>query len=208
MANSVLPQTKQERAQQTVDVLIEATISSLEAHGESGVRLEDIFDATGVARSSLYHHFGDRDGLIDAARLVQFTRMVDQDIDVIEALLAEAATAGEFRAGLVAITTLVQSPERMAARLRRLSTLGASVNRPDLSAALSEQQQRLTDRLTEAVVAAQERGWVRTSLDPRAVACFLQAFSLGRVVADIDPTPINPATWIDLVTHVGDAAFL
>jgi AcrR family transcriptional regulator len=208
MANHVLPQTKQERARSTVDQLIEATIAALEAHGESGVRLEDIFDSTGVARSSLYHHFGDRDGLIDAARLVQFSRMVDADIASIELLSTVASNAEEFREGLLALTMATQSDERRTNRLRRLSTLGASANRPALAEALAAEQERLTDRLADVVVTAQERGWVRADLDPRALASFVQAYSLGRVVMDIDPSPADHSAWVALVTHIGDAALL
>ncbi len=201
----VVPVVKQERAQATVSSLLEATIDSLEAHGESGVRLDDILDTTGVARSSLYHHFGDRDGLIDAARVVIFSRDVDADIRDLDRLLERASTAEEFRDGLHRVTAATQSPARRAKRMQRAYTIGAAQARPELAAALATEQQRLTDRLTTIVLGAQARGWVRNDLDPRAVAVLVQAYTLGRVVSDIDAKTVEQDGWVGLIAVLADA---
>lgn len=201
----VVPVVKQERAQATVSALLEATIDSLESHGESGVRLDDILDSTGVARSSLYHHFGDRDGLIDAARVVIFSRDVDADIRDLHRILERATTAEEFREGLYRVTASTQSPARRAKRMQRAYTIGAAQARPQLAAALSIEQQRLTDRLAAIVVGAQAKGWVRNDIDPRAMAVLVQAYTLGRVVGDIDLTPVDQTQWVGLIAVLTDA---
>ena len=204
----IVPVVKQERAQATVALLLEATIDALEAHGESGVRLDDILDTTGVSRSSLYHHFGDRDGLIDAARLVMFTRAVDSDLVDLERAIDRAQSAEAFRASIEQMNTAVQSPKRQPGRLRRAYTLGATKTRPQLAEALASEQRRLTERYTMLIQAAQVRGWVRRDLDASAVAVYLQAVTLGRIVSDIDTRPVDPGSWRDLIWHVLESSIL
>lgn len=195
----VVPVVKQERAQATVELLLEATIDSLERRGESGVRLDDILDATGVSRSSLYHHFGDRDGLIDAARVVIFARDVDADIRELDRVLERANSAEEFRSGVRQVTATTQSPTRRARRMQRAYTIGASLSRPQLAMALASEQQRLTDRIAAIVLDAQAKGWLRHDVDPRAVAVLVQGYTLGRVLSDIDAEPVDQAGWDGLI---------
>lgn len=180
-------------------MLIEATIAALEAHGESGVRIEDIQEATGVSRGTIYYHFEDRDALIDAARVLQFTRMVDRDIEAFHRLLDESASREEFVAGVRQITLIGQEPERVVTRLVRMEIVGASRSRPGLASILAREQHRLTDGLTEVITAAQSRGWVRPGLDTRGLSVFVQAFALGRALSDIDEQPVDPSVWVSVV---------
>ncbi len=76
------------------------------------------------------------------------------------------------------------------------------MNRPDLAATLGSEQGRLTDELAEVVRDAQERGIAARGRDPRAVATFVQAFTFGRVLGDIDPHPLDNGAWVQLVDTV------
>ena len=76
----IQPQPKQDRAKETVAVVIEATAKTIRHSGEASVRVQDISKATGVSIGSIYHHFGDRDGLIRAAYVQDFASTVGQDI--------------------------------------------------------------------------------------------------------------------------------
>ena len=199
---------KQERAQATVATLLEATIAALEANGESGIRLDDILDATGVSRSSLYHHFGDRDGLIDAARMVLFTRNIEEDLRTLESALEQATTAEEFRQSMHAVIDATQDPRRRDSRLQRAYTIGASKARESLATALADAQRRITEGQTRFIQGAQLRGWVRRDLDAQALAVFIQAFTLGRTISDVDAKPLDPEVWSGFVRYVVDTAIL
>ena len=206
--NGVVPEPVQERAAPTVDALIEATIRILDESDEPSVRVDEILDVTGVSRGSLYHHFGDRDGLVDAARAVQFSRFIDGDIEAVRAAFEGAEDATEFARRLRAITADTQRPERIDRRLRRLEIIAATRTRPRLAEALAETQDRLTNAFVEIVEQAQARGWVHAGLDPRAVAVFIQAYSLGRAVSDIDANPVSGQMWESLINHVAESALL
>ena len=70
---------RQQRAIEKIDAVVEAAMAALEREGESGVRIAEICDVTGVSYGTVYHHFGDRAGLIRAA---QFKRLVGQPGDL------------------------------------------------------------------------------------------------------------------------------
>jgi AcrR family transcriptional regulator len=196
---TIVPSPKQHRAEPTVDVLVDATIAMLRERGVAGLRIEDLVRETGVSRGSLYHHFGSRDGLIDAAKLVEFTTMANRDLEAIGALASHARTRSELRDGLVGIAHSAHDIERRFVRLRRTAIIGASVTRPRLADALAEEQQRVTDRFAGYISVLQERGLVRGDLDPQVAAVFLQAIILGRVLDDISAHPVDPHEWASTV---------
>ncbi|MFM8389212.1 MAG: TetR/AcrR family transcriptional regulator, partial [Actinomycetota bacterium] len=115
-----VPQPIQARAEATVSVVIEATIRAIEAHGEASVRIDDILQETGISKGSLYHHFGGREGLIAAARVVQFSRFVAEDAKNIRETLTKTTTIQEFIAATSALVQVGNSAERERARHNRL----------------------------------------------------------------------------------------
>jgi hypothetical protein len=69
-------------------------------------------------------------------------------------------------------------------------------------ALLSVEQERLTNTLVDAVEVAKEKGWIRKDLDSRAIAVFLQAYTLGRAVDDVAITKVEPEAWNTLIRAV------
>jgi hypothetical protein len=67
---------------------------------------------------------------------------------------------------------------------------------------LSETQQRLTNSISEIVARAQQLGWVRHDISSRAVAVFIQSYTLGKVVDDIVPAPISAIDWNSLINII------
>ena len=200
----VVPLPVQERAAPTVTALLTAALTALESGDESTLRIDEILDTTGVSRGSLYHHFGDRDGLVDAARVVQYRRFVDADLRVLEEKLSANGTAKAWAKALRSFVNDTQDPGRAEQRLRRMEIIGAARTRPRLAEALASEQRRLSGRLEAVITAARDRGWIRPDIDPAATAAFLQAFTLGRSVADVDADGVAPDAWLALVNQVLD----
>lgn len=196
----VIPEPAQERAVPTVKAVLDATIQMLEDGGEAAVRLDEVLRVSGISRGSLYHHFGSREGLIEAARLAQFTRSVNEDIAVLRQAILESPSKDALRKRLRLITEVVGSIERKHQRLFRISILASAYGRPTLERALGDEQKVVTDQITELVSQAQQRGWVRKDLNPRAIASFIQAYSIGRVLVDIDPDRASDDDWFAVVS--------
>lgn len=196
----VIPEPAQERAIPTVQAVLDATIQMLEDGGEAAVRLDEVLRVSGISRGSLYHHFGSREGLIEAARLAQFTRSVNEDIEVLRQAILDSPSKEALKKRLRLITEAVGSIERKHQRLFRVSILASAYGRPTLERALGEEQKLVTDQIADLVSQSQERGWVRSDLNPRAIASFIQAYSLGRVLVDIDPDRSADDDWYEVVS--------
>lgn len=185
----------QARSQATVNALISATIEQLDESGELGVRLEAIAERAGVSLGAIYHHFGDKDGLVDAARLEQFTRHADADTVALAAALAGITTYEELMRALPVISSAFQNPERRPQRARRLANLAATLSRPDYAAQVAQVQHRVTLELAAAIDDLKRRRVIGQSADALALATFIQAYTLGQVVADVDHDPVPATRW-------------
>lgn len=64
----------QARAKVTVDAILEAAIRILEKDGLEGATTTRIAELAGVSVGTLYHHFADRDAIVDALQEREFAR--------------------------------------------------------------------------------------------------------------------------------------
>ena len=197
--------TKQERARETITVVLAATREFLDEQGEQGVRMDEVQRRSGVSSGSIYHHFGDRDGLIAAAQVDRFDRVVRDDAAGLVDTLYGAATKGDPHIYLEAVRTqsaTVVLPERTRIRWARITALSSGWQRPDLFAALGESFSVLIDALDEGAQRLQALGVMSGDLDPRAVAIFSQIHSLGLLINDLDPSPVTNEDWVGLMQHM------
>ncbi|MEZ5479567.1 MAG: TetR/AcrR family transcriptional regulator [Thiolinea sp.] len=82
---------KQKRGKKTVDILIAAAEQSLGERGYDAFSIQDVVERSGVSVGSIYHHFANRNALIDAV----FTAFMDESIREIRQLDPEAASLEE-----------------------------------------------------------------------------------------------------------------
>jgi AcrR family transcriptional regulator len=172
--------------------ILRAAVDIIAAEGEAALRLADVAAAAGVALSLTTHYFRTRDHLVAEALAERFAGLVRDDLRRIARLVREG-DGGAFRDGLTRLTADVLDRRRSTQRLARIAVVGGAHGRPDLSQRLGEETAALLDELAVVIRSAQESGLVRADLDPRALATFLQAYSLGMVVADLDARPSDRA---------------
>jgi AcrR family transcriptional regulator len=196
---------KQERARETIAAVLDVTRDLLEEQGEQGVRLDEVQRRSGVSSGSIYHHFGDRDGLIAAAQVDRFDRVVRDDAAGLVDTLFGAATRGDPNIYLEAVrrqSATVVLPERTRIRWARVTALSSAWQRRDLFTALGASFSVLIDALTEGARRLQSLGVMHDGLDPRAVAIFSQIHSLGLLLNDLDPDPVTNEEWVGLMQHM------
>jgi AcrR family transcriptional regulator len=186
----------------TKDRLINTVSEMLDGSTPQHILVEDVLAASGVARGSLYHHFGDFPALIEATLVRRFIVGVDYSNAIITDISATSATATEFFARMYEMSDDAQHPNRAHRRAERARELGMAHSNERFRALLSVEQERLTNTLVDAVEVAKEKGWVRNDLDSRAIAVFLQAYTLGRAVDDVAITKVDPEAWNTLIRAV------
>jgi AcrR family transcriptional regulator len=166
------------------------------------VQVDDVLLRSGVSKGSMYYHFENFGELMDAAFVRRFSQSVDANIAWISSLLATSDSRETFLAGLFELTRMTQGPERAANRLERARVLGVAAHNIRLRQLLEVEQSRLTEALTDLVREAQSKGWLATDIDPRAVAVFIQAYTLGQIVNDVSDQAMADEAWVALIDRV------
>jgi len=165
--------------------VIAVTTQLLLEHGEGGFRIEDVIERTGISKSSLYLHFGDRDGLVGAAYVEMFTTDTNRNIAQAIAVFENVNTREQLEAVLPAfVQALAQIPHTV--RWNRLDVLSAVRHRPEFMSRIVEAQTRLNSALAEALLVQQKLGNVRKDLSAREMAVLIQGVSIGRIFRDLD----------------------
>lgn len=186
----------------TKQALIDTTLRLLETTPVEQLTCDEVLNASGISRGSLYHHFDDYPDLVEHALAVRFASQVDASITAIAGLLHNATGRDDLLARLAELSRLTQRRDRMEHRTQRVVAFAGASHSPRFRAVLAEQQQRLTDAQAELVEHAQELGWIRKELDPQVVAVFVQAYTLGRIVDDFSVEPMDEEGWNRLIIDV------
>lgn len=187
---------KQNRSIPVMQAVLDAVAARLFENDESLIRIPDICEATGVNYGSVYHHFGSREGVIDAAYNQIFQQLVEDDIAIISQVSDEASSFEEFVFSMAPLTGMFSmGEERRQRRALRVRIVAAALTRPELRALISVSQERITAELERIVAYAQGRGWVRRDMDRRFIAALLQVMIFGRALDDISVSAVSDQDW-------------
>ena len=188
--------TKQSRSTPVMQTVLDAVIERLDHGDESLIRIPEICEATGVNYGSVYHHFGSREGVIDAAYEWMFIGLVNEDIAAIRNISETASTLKEYvEAMQPLLVALAAGEERSSRRARRVRIVAAAITRPELRKLVGKIQSDLTADLTELVQHGQDQGWIRSDIPANAIAVFFLALVFGRNLDDVSVDPIPQADW-------------
>lgn len=168
------------------EAAVEAAMAAFRRTGYEGTSIQDLVEATGVGRGSLYAAFGSKDGLYLAA----VDRYREQfAVPLIEILRTSGAPARDLvREVLVAVVDeIVRDGSRQACLI-----VGAAMERvpsdPKVAERLRATTGSLEDALTEVISAGQDRGQVGSRQDARSLSRFLVTTMQGlRVMGSITP---------------------
>jgi len=167
------------------EAAVQAAMTTFRRHGYEGTSIQDLVDATGVGRGSLYAAFGSKDGLYLAAvdrYREQYAR------PLIELLHGGAAAREVIREVLVAtVDEIVGDGERLAC-LIVAAAMERVADDPETARRVRTTTQSLEDALTEIIAAGQAAGELAAERDPRDLARFIVTTLQGlRVMGAISP---------------------
>ena len=184
-AKKAEPRQRAARKTPDLDEVIEVTIELVLKNGDSGFRIEELIERTGISKSSLYLHFGDRDGLVGAAMSTAYLRDVKTNVDGTITLFSGIFTRKQM---LDAIPILINAAlnTRDIARWQRVTVLASAQHRPEMLKRISEAQTMIDTALEELIREKQNQGIVRKDLDAREIGVLIQTAIIGRVFRDID----------------------
>jgi hypothetical protein len=179
----------------TRERILEYAVDVLDELGESALVVLDLSKKTGISMGSIYHFFGDREGLIVSAQAERYRRSLGTPFNDFAAELDAAPDRATFREVVTRLFAAMDTPEGRQRRLMRASVYGTLATRPALL-----EQVRAAHRVVEVGLAtmirrAQEKGIVRAELDADAFAAWWHGVLAGRVVQDTGLTDIPVERW-------------
>ncbi len=191
----------------TRERLLLTTVELMDTENPEKVGVEMVLEKSGISKGSLYHHFEDFPALIEAALVYRFHSVVDNSIALIADTVAHATTSDQFYSDLRKVTEITHSSAMTAVRFERARAIGHAGNSPRFKEALGVEQQRLTYAFADLVREAQNQGWVVADIDPDAAAVFIQAYTIGKVIDEITPEPVDEAKWLELINRMIERTF-
>ena len=170
----------------TRERLLKATAVAIDKGGEGAVRIRDLTKSCNITAPSIYHFFGSREGLIDAAQAYRFSRGQLQLGNAFSTAIHQCKNKAQFVKLAHQFLTTMFSYERRAIRNVRLNVLGNAVNRPDLSKQLSHVQEESNKVVGEALRYAQSKGWVRDDFNGDMFAAWLNGMVNSRRLIEMN----------------------
>lgn len=178
------------------DRILTSAVNALTQGGEAAVRVNEISRESGVAVTSLYHFFGNREGLIAAAQIARYRQITNQEFASVQLEVANCNSRGEFRELMTHwLVRFMESQDNIAARKVRLQTYASAVIRPDIAKLLAEDQIVQGQRMFEFLEPLKAKGWIKPEVDTRTFGAFYLGVMTGRMYYEIGEPPIDVSAW-------------
>ena len=180
----------------TKQEILRAAVELIDARGAERVTVDEVLIAADASASSLYHHFGNREGLLAAVEAERYRRgWSGQRRRLQEG--EDASTPEEFLAYIESeIRRIATDPETAATRRKRLEVAARAIGSPELAASKSALQAQVVDALGAMFESARQRGLINADLDARAYGAWYSGMLLGRVFTE-DGT-LDAEAWLSV----------
>jgi AcrR family transcriptional regulator len=157
----------------------------IEERGLDGFTVDEVLVQSHTSSSSLYHHFGSREGLLVAAQDERYRRLARaEDLHNLDGGL-DATSTDEFLDYVARqIERIVTDPANRNVRRSRLDAAARSLASPELAARTAAVQEKMVDTIAAMFDAAQARGLIHPGLDTRAYAVWFHGMTLGRTITE------------------------
>ncbi len=166
------------------DRVVDRAVEVFWRKGFEATSIQDLVEATGLNRGSLYNTFGDKAGLFEAALERYMAGAPPQHVVAAAETGPPRQVIEEFFARLVALGA--SDPERRGCLMTNTAA-GMAARDKDLAARVAAAFQGLEDALFRLIERGQETGEIAPWRDPRALARFLVASAQGlRITAKVN----------------------
>ncbi len=197
-----------ENAHPTKAKLVETAGKLLKEFKSGEITTEMVLTKSNISKGSLYHHFEDLEELIETALLVRYGKWVDVNVSTMTEILLNAKTKEDILIGLEKVTYQSQHPNLSRERFFRAEVIAKANSSERFARKLREQQKNLTNSLTDIIREAQERGFYSSSFDPKAIAVFIQAYTLGKIVDDLSDEQVDMDNYSHLINAIIKDVFI
>jgi AcrR family transcriptional regulator len=178
--------------------LLQAAVAAIEAGGERAVKVRDVAAVAGVTEPSVYHFFGNREGLIEEAQVARYVLDQRWSANAFADAVYQCRTKREYVATVKAQVRGVLRADRIAMRTTRVNVVGSAQHRPSLAARVAVEQVKLNAAFADALNFAQKKGWCPASLDTNAAVAWVVGTVTGRILIEVGTDDPSWDAWDDI----------
>jgi AcrR family transcriptional regulator len=169
--------------------LIDAAIERFAADG-LGASFDAVAAEVGVTKGALYHHFGSKEGLVEAV----YKEAIGRHADRVLAAIAEG-TGRERLLGLVDASARLYASRTPFYRVLVSLHVAAAMERPALAEIARRMQRNQREFMVGLVRDGQRDGSIRRDLDAEAVGLTVNAALMGFLTEQFEP-PAQQRRWV------------
>jgi AcrR family transcriptional regulator len=188
--------------------LVKACDRLLDIKRPDQINTEEILRESGISKGSLYHHFVDLPDLIETTLIYRYSKWIDLSIQRMSSLLSSAKSAKALKEALFQITFATQKDSLKNMRIERARIFAEAQQNSRLSEKLIAETERMTTSIEDLVSEVIDRKLFKPGLNARAVAVFIQAYTLGLIVNDFTTNKVTFEDWTTLINQIIGELFI
>jgi uncharacterized protein YigA (DUF484 family) len=123
-------------------------------------------------------------------------------------LLNTAKTPRQLKEALFEITYATQKDSLREMRIERARIFAEAQNNERLSEMLIVETERMTSSIEDLVREVIDRELFKPGLNPRAIAIFIQAYTMGLLVNDFTQNKVSFENWSELINKIIAEVFI
>lgn len=192
-----MSQTERKRSdgRETMSRIIDFALAEFNKVGPDDFNLDRVLEKSGVSRSSVYHHFGGRNGVIAAVE----AKLVEKDVDINNIGLRDfvnvASSATEILEVIKMEIASGSKLEDKETRQRRVRTFAAAQRSGLLNHVLHSKQREATEYLCETLQIATTKRLIKPRVPEMAIAHLMLSLLFGRILVDLVDSENGDQLW-------------
>lgn len=188
-------QRKRSDGRETMSRIMDFALVEFNKVGPDDFNLDRVLKKSGVSRSSVYHHFGGRNGVIAAVE----AKLVEKDVDLNNIGLREFVNVASSAAEVLAVIKMEiasgSKSEDRETRQRRTRTFVAAQRSELLYEVLQSKQREATEYLCETLQIAKSKGFIKPRVPEMAISQIMLSLLFGRILVDLVGSEHGDQLW-------------
>lgn len=182
--------------------ILKVAQAELEAHGPVKFNILRVIEESGVSRSSLYHHFGDRDGLITAVEVERYIEEIRASNEMLRFVVTSATSGAKVFELLEMSLLAASSAVGRQQRAHRIAVIAAAQSIPALQQALVEQSESNDKYVAETLEMARTKGLISTSAPLLPIVRMISTLFIGRIAVDGYESEEADEAWVRMTIEI------
>lgn len=170
---------------ETAKKILEVAIQEMDEVGPSRFNLDRVIEKSEISRSSLYHHYGNREGVMMAVELHRLETSLQTSDQQVRDILSQISSPEEAFAIIELGIQSAAWAQQKVVRAQRFASFAASEHAPALRSSLQHMQVRAAEEFAQTIRLARDQGFLDPIEPIEGLAHFIQSFLLGRMLVDI-----------------------